>query len=164
MKIKYTINIDDAAELAKHSYKSGKRRLLKFILSFIGIFLISIGTYFIFNYQMKYISIMYILLGIISVIYEPLILEKILIQNIKKAYKKGRNSEIFCETVMTVNKDKTTIKSPNSTLEFKNNSLEKLEENEEYFFLFNTSKTAFIIPKKYFKNKKEELEFKNHYT
>ena len=42
-------------------------------------------------------------------------------------------------------------------------SLESFEENENYFFLYNTSQTAFIIPKRCFKNKKEIKEFKKYF-
>ena len=164
MKIKYTLQIEDVLELADHHYNKNRKFITKFFFILLGTFLITTGLLFIKEYQFEYISISYIILGIILLTFEPILLKKIIRLKTKKAYLKGKNHEVFCENTIEIKEKTITIKSPNITTKLKTNTLESFEENKKYFFLYNTSQTAFIIPKKYFKNNKQELEFRKHFT
>ena len=91
------------------------------------------------------------------------ILRKIVKRSTRSVYLKGKNSEVFCKNNLEINKSTLKIKSSNSEVKQTIKSLESFEENENYFFLYNTSQTAFIIPKRCLKNKKEIKEFKKYF-
>lgn len=163
MKITYKLEIEDAVALADHHYKKSMTGFKKNFFKYIGIILIILGIGFIAQGKTDTISFLYLVLGFFLVIFEPLILRKIVKRSTSSVYLKGKNSEVFCKNTLEVNKSTVKLKSPNSEVKQTIKSLESFEENENYFFLYNTSQTAFIIPKRCFKNKKEIKEFKKYF-
>ncbi|NQY09037.1 MAG: YcxB family protein [Flavobacteriales bacterium] len=80
------------------------------------------------------------------------------LKSIKKVLEKGDNSNVLGTHHLTLEDDKLTMKYPGSTTTVEWDKMHRLEQNEDYYFLYHSALNAFIIPKEQFQDKATELE------
>lgn len=79
----------------------------------------------------------------------------------KKAVAEGHNRSIVGRKQITINEDFIETKGKFGTGQFYWGGVEKIEENNDYIFIFIATNSAYIIPKRAFANPKDANVFFN---
>ena len=79
--------------------------------------------------------------------------------SVKKMLREGKNEHLIGEHVMVMTDEGIVETSPASEMKVNWSGIKQLNENEQYFFLFNSSMSAFIVPKRDLPNVEEIREY-----
>lgn len=122
--------------------------LLPFILYWItGEFLIEV-------------SISFMLVSILWLVFYPKYFYGYIKRNVSKVLDEGNNDNLLGNHLFTMAEDGFTEKSNAGETKVPWSGITKVEENEEYYFLFYSAMSAYIIPKRCLIDKTEQAEFK----
>ena len=83
---------------------------------------------------------------------------KLVLKKTKKLLEEGDNSGILGNTKFLTSDDGFIIQEPESESKAKWSAIKKFEETEDHYYLYLTTVSAIIIPKKEIENKLEELD------
>lgn len=159
MEITYQLTEEDYLDFNLFAVKNSKTamRSLKFqqffppILYIIFAFVISKvdGTPFLYSF------IVFLIVAIIWFIFYPKYFYNTINRRIKKMLKEGKNNNILGEHLMELNEEGVRESSPKGEEKANWASIIDFQENAEYLFLFNSSFSAFILPKRELKDVEE---------
>jgi hypothetical protein len=160
MRIVFSFNIEDwMAFQALYVEQAKNYRLMKFITAFIVPFVfLSIIVYDILLGNIKAgMYIIYFILSILWIVYILKTYKKSYLRKVKKMLIRGDNNEIFGSHEVVFTDEGITHIQAQSKETVTWAGIQKLEENEDYFFLFIDTLSALIIPKKKIESDLEEV-------
>lgn len=97
--------------------------------------------------------------SIIWIVFYPRYFDWEMRRRIKKMLKEGKNESLFKERKISLTDEaiiETSSSSQSSTIWSK---IDRIEETDRYIYIYNSSISAYIIPKRVFKNNKEKTNF-----
>lgn len=94
----------------------------------------------------------------LGVFIAPRFIRKRHIAHLKEMLEEGDNSSMFGNHEVVFETDMLKIKNPGGKQEVKWSVINKVEENENYIFIFQTAVSFYIIPKREMVNKNEIIE------
>jgi len=165
MEFKYTLTVDDFINFNIFHFKTSKTSKKSRVRSrmLLLIFYILFFIFFIFIGKTK-LSVFFLVP--ISLYFIPLIIfwDKYLLRKTKKIVKKmlaeGKNKSFTDEQIVIFGDDKITCKDSFSNVEYSYKVIEKLEENEKYFFIYISSIQALILTKELFESENKMNDFR----
>lgn len=78
---------------------------------------------------------------------------------VDKFLKDGKNQDLVGQRVMEFNEDGIECRSQNSDSRVNIKMIEKIRWDEQYYFIYLTTISAYVIPKRIFKNQDDKKEF-----
>ncbi len=163
MEIKYELNKDDYIEFNLNYVENSKamkknvfiQRYLVSIIFLLVPFALKKSTDIPFSYWMTVFIIAYTL----WVVFYPKYFNKTVKKNVEKMLGEGNSNSLYGEHKLSLTEDGITETNEAEKLEIGWNSIEKIVKTEEHIFIYLDSIKAYIVPKRAFKDNKEEEEF-----
>lgn len=145
MNLEFNLEREDIYHFHLHQTFQTKSKSKKRYF-YLGFFLLIIG-YSVYNDvsndRVPYISIIWsVLLGLVFLL-NPFFIKRQLMRNLNKPENEG----LFGLVKLQLDKDRLLLQKDDSSSSVKWSAFVKLEENEHYFFIYNTSNSAVVIPK-----------------
>lgn len=161
LNISYELTIDDWMAFQQHYLSTSKQfnQTKQFVAWIIpAIFLIS-SLYEIFLGNSNYYSIaVFMGISIVWLLLYPKIFEKRVLTTIKKILEEGDNSSILGVHNLVFNEDSLIVNEPNSEQIIKWSAIKRVEETEDYIFVYLNSISACIIPKFKIEDNKNQVK------
>lgn len=73
--------------------------------------------------------------------------------------KEGKNQDLIGPRTMEFNEDGIECRSPNSDSKINIKMIEKIRQDEQYYFIYLTTISAYVIPKRIFKSEDDKKNF-----
>ncbi len=121
----------------------------------IGAFLFS----WIGNEPLIGLLITFSIIGVVWIVYYPKYFYGLIIKNTKKMLKEGKNDGLLGEHKMILSEEGLIDFNINGETKVKWVGIKKIEEDENYFYIYNTAVSAYILPKISLKNIERTKEF-----
>lgn len=151
MELTFNFELDDWMAFQEHFLKNSKQfKRSKVIATFM------LPAMFTGTIVFKYINgepismfgvLFFAMLSILWVLLYPRGMEKRSLKRMKRLIKTGDNTGIICEHKIILSKENITHITSDSEQKLKWKAIKKIEENHDYYFLYDTSVSAIIIPK-----------------
>ena len=164
MEFEYEITKEDFLAFnlyhAKHS-ETVKNALFKqrFIVPIIFLFLPFV-FYWITGEFLIEVSIGFMLISILWLVFYPKYFYGYIKRNVSKVLNEGSSDNLLGKRVFVITEDGFIEKSKAGETKVHWSGIEKVEENEKYYFLFYSVISAYIIPKRDLPDKDTQEEFK----
>lgn len=100
-------------------------------------------------------------MGILWIIYYPKYFYSLIARQSKKMLKEGKNDGLLGERYMILSDEGIVDSSVNGETKVKWAGIKKLEEDSDYFYFYNSSVSAYILPKRMIKNVEETRNYLN---
>lgn len=149
MKVRYTTTIDHLMAFHRHHHaKSAVIKLRKYVVPAIVVLLVFAAMYRISRpgRELEYLkaaatfSVIFVALNWVGI--------KAGEWNAKRAYAApGRNKSVLCEHVLEVTPEALVERTPFSETHSRWNSIEAVEESEDYLFIYVQANAAHVVPK-----------------
>jgi hypothetical protein len=104
------------------------------------------------------ILFIYAILAIISIIYMPIHFDKRFMKNAKNQLDKPESQAALGKYIIIFDGDNITFKYPNSEYETTWEKISHVNSSENYFFIYTTPRSCFIVPKLKVAKQADELE------
>jgi hypothetical protein len=95
-----------------------------------------------------YALIPFLIVGILWVIFYPKYFQSRILSQTKKMIREGKNEGLLGEHTMTLNEDGIVDSNPNGETKVNWSGIIKLTEDDSNLYLYNSSVSAYIIPKR----------------
>ncbi|MCK4663078.1 MAG: YcxB family protein [Bacteroidales bacterium] len=161
MKLNFNFEMSDWMEFQKIYLLNSKQfKRSKFIAKLIIpiFFLILISIDLIKGEFFGQVLLVYIIISAVWVIYIPKRIEKSTLNKARKMIQEGDNSSILGNHEIELLEDEIKYKDPGGEQKTTWDRIIRFEETDNYYFLFNTSVSAFVIPRFKLNFKKDEFE------
>ena len=151
MKTSFNFDMKDWIEFQKYglltnkSYK--KWKYISLLMIPILLIILTILDYFKYGFLLGQKILFYLVVSIIWILFRYFFYDKLIIKKIKKILEKWNNSSLIWEHTISFEEDCFNISLPWSDSKVYWSKINKIEENEKYIFIFNSSLSAYIIPK-----------------
>ncbi|MCK8059157.1 MULTISPECIES: YcxB family protein [unclassified Fusibacter] len=163
MTINYTLGLDDyiAFNLYHTQNSPLMRRAVLFQRVLPPIAFIIFGTILanIMDLPLMFSVFIYTGLSVIWMLYFPKYFRKSLIKRVTKLLLEKNNMGLFGDYSLTVNEGGITSSGPNQMNEVKWSGIKSLEIAKEHIYLYNSSVSAYILPKVAFTDEAEQQGF-----
>ncbi len=161
MELQFEIDIADCMALQNNHLKNSKhfKRTKLLVLWFVPIlfcFFILIDVL-----QKDFNPIHLVLYGSVTLIWILFVEKRFgkrILKKAKKEMEKEANSKFLGPIDLSINADGLILCTQNSKNEYNWNTIKKLEETSEYYFLYNSSESAIILPKNKIEVELDELD------
>lgn len=80
-------------------------------------------------------------------------------KGIEELLANGKTQDLIGTMSLELGDDVVIWRTQNSETKIHKNGLEKLAQNQKHYFVFNTSISGYVIPKRSFKSRDEQIEF-----
>ena len=114
--------------------------LISYLFSQIG------GTPFLFAF------IPFLIISIIWIAFYPKFFYKTVIRNVKKMIREGKNDGLIGKHHMFITQDGITETTSTDETKVKWSGIQACKEDNDYFYLYNSSVSAYILPKRELNN------------
>ncbi len=160
MQIQYQLNLDDVAAYNWHHSRNSKaaNRTYK-LLSAWGILLCLYIASASIEWSVSSRIIFFLIASAFWLFIYPLFRRKAVERQARRLYSEGKNRDVIGNHIFAIDKDGVTEISDVAESHIAWSGIERIEENDEYVFLYTGSLSAHIIPKRAFLSKGEESEF-----
>ena len=151
MELEFEFEIADWMELQKNYLKNSKhfkrtKNIVLFMLPVVFSFLIFSDV---LRNKFSFISIViYGFASLLWILFYSKYLEKRALAKTRKMIEEGDNTGIIGKHKIILQEDGITHIEPESEKRIKWSGIKRLEENNDYYFLYNTTVSAIIIPKR----------------
>ncbi|WP_342506970.1 YcxB family protein [Sporosarcina sp. FSL K6-2383] len=152
MNIHYELTEEDYINFnlyhIKHS-KIGKRSLL--LQRIASPFIFIIGAYFysvIGNLPFLPLFITFFIISALWVIYYPKYFYGLIARNAKKMIKEGKNDDLLGNHQLQMSDDGLVDTTANKETKMTWSAITSVKEDDGYFFFYNSSVSAYILPKR----------------
>lgn len=95
------------------------------------------------------------LISVVWVIYYPKYFYNLVMRQSKKMLKEGKNDGLLGQQQMTLSEEGIVYVTSNGESQVKWSGVKKIEEDSDYFYLYNSSVSAYILPKRALSNVEE---------
>lgn len=151
LKIDYNLTEKDYLNFnlyhAKNSEAVSKsltiQRFLSPIIFLIAAFLIS----WIGNESLIGLLITFSIMGVLWIVYYPKYFYSIITKNTKEMLKEGKNDGLLGEHCMKLSDEGIVDSNFNGETRVKWKGIKKFEEDDNYFYIYNSAVSAYILPK-----------------
>ena len=150
MKIEYELEMEDWLAFQNHYYIKSKRYRKALIIRILLIPYIAAIYLFVRSLNGNLFMEEYIFWGVVClvwIIFSPKYLKYRIKKYFRKLLNEGDNSSILTNHELTFSDTGISEVSRDSQSTTSWNAIKKLEENDKYFFLYNSAITAIVIPK-----------------
>ncbi|GIN73916.1 hypothetical protein J14TS2_43910 [Bacillus sp. J14TS2] len=106
-----------------------------------------------------WLFIPFLLISILWVIFYPKYFYRFVIRNTKKLIREGKNEGLLGEHRMTLSEEGIVDTTPNKETKVTWSGIQSLKEDEQAIYLYNSSVSAYILPKKDLHNVEETKAF-----
>jgi hypothetical protein len=103
----------------------------------------------------------FFILSILWVLFYPKYLFGRAIRHTKKLIKEGRNESILGQHQMVLNEEGIVDKTTKGETKVSWSGINELKENDQYFYLYNSALSGYILPKREFENVEEIRNYLN---
>ncbi|CAG9610398.1 YcxB family protein [Pseudoneobacillus rhizosphaerae] len=103
----------------------------------------------------------FFILSILWVLFYPKYLFGRAIRHTKKLIKEGRNENILGQHQMVLNDEGIVDKTTKGETKVAWSGINELKENDQYFYLYNSALSGYILPKREFENIEEIRNYLN---
>jgi hypothetical protein len=103
----------------------------------------------------------FFILSILWVLFYPKYLFGRAIRHTKKLIKEGRNESILGQHQMVLNDEGIVDKTTKGETKVSWSGINELKENDQYFYLYNSALSGYILPKREFENVEEIRNYLN---
>lgn len=154
---------------SKHSHKNGRIRLLIKIATIVILLAISLPAIFSAeNMGSRFMDFLPLYVAaVLFLFYIAPLFQKLLIKkSIKNLLSEGPNNSIFCKRTLIINEKQLIEVSETQETKLNIDVIHKIEQDKNYYFIYVSSISAYIIPKndKYNNNIEELKEYlKNNF-
>lgn len=90
----------------------------------------------------------FLVVGVLWFIYYPKYYERFLVRQVKKMFNEGKNDGLLGEHFLILNEEGLIETTSNGETRAVWASIKSFKEDTDYFFLYNSSVSAYIIPKR----------------
>jgi hypothetical protein len=164
MELKYEMTKDDHLAFNLHYVKHSKTiKQSLFIQRFLVPIIFLILPFVLFWMMGEFLIGFLITLALISIVwivFYPKYFYGHIIRNVKKVLNEGSNDNLLGQHVFISTEDGFIEKNRVGETKIGWSSIERIEENEDYFFLFFSTMNAYIVPKRSFPDKASQEDFK----
>jgi len=162
MTIKYENTFDDIIVFNKFHYENSpsvKRStyLLQLFLP-VSYFVIWLVDGLLDKFSFKYLIIFFII-SILWVFFIPILNKWYHIRNSIKMYSEGDNKIFIGQRILTISPNGIIVKSDNGESKINWNLVNKIVESNDHLYIYVSSVSAYIIPKKIFKDEIDQNNF-----
>ncbi|HAV76674.1 MAG TPA: hypothetical protein DCX53_04890 [Anaerolineae bacterium] len=164
MNIEFERTVDDLIEfnLFHMANSSSIKRQLFTVQLLVGV-LVLILLFVIFYLQYHYLStsliVISILCGVLAFAVFPIVNRKSTISRIKKMLTEGDNKAMLGHQAISLSPEGILGKNRSSESKINWSAIDKVVQNEKFFFLYISSVNAIVIPKSCFQSQKVQQEF-----
>ncbi|MGE8082038.1 YcxB family protein [Peribacillus loiseleuriae] len=164
MELKYEMTKDDHLAFNLHYVKHSKTIkqslfMQRFLVPIIFLILPFVLFWMIGEFLIGFF-ITFALISIVWIVFYPKYFYGHIIRNVKKVLNEGSNDNLLGQHVFISTEDGFIEKSRVGETKIGWSSIERIEENEDYFFLFISTMNAYIVPKRSFPDKASQEDFK----
>lgn len=157
----FEFEIEDWLAFQKHFLlNSTKFKRTKMIMTFYLPVLLAVIM--LVEYRVLSKNPFFIIIAIIAsalwIIFYPKRLERRTLNNAEKMINSGDNSGVLGENTVALSDEFVLYITPESECKYKWSGVKKIEETDEYYFLFLSALTAIIIPKKKVESEIQEFD------
>ena len=164
MELKYEMTKDDHLAFNLHYVKHSKTikqslSMQRFLVPFIFLIL----PFVLFWITGEFLIGFFITFALISVgwiVFYPKYFYGHIIRNVKKVLNEGSNDNLFGQHVFISTEVGFIEKNRAGETKIGWSSIERIEENEDYYFLFFSTMNAYIVPKRSFPDEASQEDFK----
>ena len=103
--------------------------------------------------------IVFSITSILWIIFYPWYFYNTVTRRMKKMFKEGKNVGLLGEHVLSLNEEGLVESSANGQIKVNWSGITDFKEDEQYFYLYNSSVSAYIIPKRDLINSEEVENF-----
>lgn len=164
MELKYEMTKDDYLAFnlyhAKHSKTVQNSLVMQRFLTPIFLLILPFLFSWITGEFLMGLFIIFVIISVLWVIFYPKYFYGYMEKNINKMMNEGNNKNLLGQHVFIANEDGFIEKNSVGESKVSWSSIEKVEENEDYYFLFLSTMSANIIPKRSFSNDASQEDFK----
>lgn len=164
MELKYKMTKDDYLAFNLHYVKHSKTiKQSLFMQRFIAPIIFLILPLVLFWMTGEFLIgffITFVLISVIWIVFYPKYFFGHIKRNVKKALNEGSNDNLIGQHVFTFSEDGFIEKNRAGERKASWSSIENVEENDDYYFLFFSTMSAYILPKRSFPNEESQEEFK----
>lgn len=152
MEIKYNLTEDDYVYFnmyhIKHSKTAMKMLNLQRYLTPVFFIIVSILLSQISEIPFLLSFSVFSVIGVLWFIYYPKYYEHFLVKQVKKMFHEGKNDGLLGEHFLILKEEGLVETTSNGETRADWASIENFKEDKDYFFLYNSSISAYIIPKR----------------
>lgn len=152
MEIKYNLSEDDYIHFniyhIKNSETAMKMLNLQRYLTPVFFILVSILLSQISEIPFLLSFSVFSVIGVLWFIYYPKYYERFLVKQVKKIFQEGKNDGLLGEHFLILNEEGLIETTSNGETRAAWASIDSFKEDNDYFFLYNSSISAYIIPKR----------------
>lgn len=163
MEIKYHLTEEDYINFNMFHIKNSKTAMRSLTIQrFIGPIIFIISSYVfskIGDVPFLGLFITFLILSILWVIFYPKYFYSHVIRHVKKMIKEGKNDGLLGEHHMMMTEDGIVDSTTNGETKVNWSGIQQIKENDDYFYLYNSSVSAYILPKRELHNLDEISSF-----
>ncbi len=158
ISINYEITLEDILQFNLYVQKQSpsQQRFISFIQYFFPIIIIFLSFYLIYMVGLQLQSILYIIFSILWFVFIPKLIRITTKYQAKRLLGEGKNSAMLGNFILTLSENSIHYRSDSGESTTHWNGINKISESNQYIYIFLSSISAYIIPKKAFA-KDEEL-------
>lgn len=156
MEIKFNLTEEDYLKFTMFHIKNSKthnralktQRLMTPLLLIIMSYLFSLfdTTYF------KVLLIISLVVSVLWILFYPKYFYSYIIRNTKKMLKEGKNDGLIGEHQWIMSEEGLADKTSNGESKVNWSGIKSLQEDKDYFYLYNSAISAYVLPKRATKN------------
>ncbi|RDW22444.1 hypothetical protein CWR48_01685 [Oceanobacillus arenosus] len=167
MEINYNLTEEDYLNFNLFHMKNSKSVMkslnIQRFLTPIFFILISYLFSLISDTPFLFAFIPFLLISILWFVFYPKFFYKTVIRNVKKMIREGKNSGLIGEHHMILTEVEITESTATDEIKVKWSGIQAFKEDDEYFYLYNSSVSAYILPKRELKNADDVKDYlKSH--
>ncbi|AXI10808.1 hypothetical protein CUC15_18475 [Oceanobacillus zhaokaii] len=106
----------------------------------------------------------FLIISIIWIVFYPRFFYKTVIRNVKKMIREGRNGGLIGKHRMIITEDGITETTSTDETKVNWSGIQAFKEDNDYFYLYNSSVSAYILPKRELKNADEVKDYLKKYS
>ena len=163
MEIKYHLTEEDYINFNMFHIKNSKTAMRSLTIQrFIGPIIFIISSYVfskIGDVSFLGLFITFLILSILWVLFYPKYFYNHVIRHVKKMIKEGKNDGLLGEHHMVMTEDGIVDSTANGETKVNWSGIQQAKENDDYFYLYNSSVSAYILPKRELHNLDEISSF-----
>lgn len=152
MEIKYVLTEEDYVHFNMYHIKNSEAAMkmlnLQRYLTPIFFIIVSILLSQVSEIPLPISLSVFLVIGILWYIYYPKYYERFLVKQVKKMFSEGKNDGLLGEHILTLSEEGLVETTSNGETRASWTSIKNFKEDKDYYFLYNSSISAYIIPKR----------------
>ena len=165
--VEFERTVEDTIEFnvfhMSHSPSIRQRALFAQIIVAVLVFIVSLAVGYLLNPDKRALTYfdyaLFLVLSVASFFIFPYLNKAEVIQGLRKVTKEGDNKAILGHQTISLTPEHLFVKTPGSESKYAWASIDKIVQNGKYIFLYISSISAIVVPKKAFSTENELQEF-----